>query len=80
MRRLIKENEDRKKRIEESMQTLIYIIETNKKSKLDKEGNIKKCPEGDTYLMFMAIGVNWNMSNHDVILRFHIVQDDFRDE
>ena len=33
MRRLIKENEDRKERIEESMQTLIHIIEVNNKSK-----------------------------------------------
>ena len=136
MRRLIKENENKKEKVADSIQTLLHIVEANKKSKfieslelgdvyisdrydtiecdikvmgwcedpdlgeltkvlkdidndmyniirdyeLDKEGNIKKCPEGDTYLMFMAIGVNWSMSNQDVILRFHIVQDDFRDE
>jgi hypothetical protein len=136
MRRLIKENEDRKKRIEESMQTLIYIIETNKKSKFiesieldyvnfyeryntieggikvkgwcedpdlgefskilkeidndiyrvvqdyefDKEGNIKRCPEGDTYLMFMAESVNWSMRDNNIEIGFHIVQDDFRDD
>lgn len=136
MRRLIKENDNKKERVTDSIQTLLHIVEANKKSKfiesidldhvniydrydtieaeiivkgycedpdlgelshvlkdidndiyrvirdyeLDKEGNIKKCPEGDTYLMFMAIGVNWSMSNQDVILRFHIVQDDFRDE
>jgi len=33
MRRLIKESEDRKERIADSMQTLIHIIEVNKKSK-----------------------------------------------
>jgi hypothetical protein len=136
MRRLIKEKDNKKEKVADSIQTLLHIVEANKKSKfiesidldhvniydryntieaeiivkgycedpdlgelshvlkdidndiyrvvrdyeLDKEGNIKKCPEGDTYLMFMAIGVNWSMSNQDVILRFHIVQDDFRDE
>ena len=136
MGRLIKENDNRKEKVEESIQTLIHIIEVNKKSKFiesieldyvnlyeryttieaeiivkgycedpdlgelshvlkdidndiyrvirdyefDKEGNIKRCPEGDTHLMFMAIGVNWSMRDSNVEIRFHIVQDDFRDE
>lgn len=136
MRRLIKENENKKEKVADSIQTLLHIVEANKKSKfieslelvyaniydrydtieaeiivkgycedpdlgelshilkdidndiyrvvsdyeLDKEGNIKKCPEGDTYLMFMAIGVNWSMRDNNVEIRFHIVQDDFRDE
>jgi len=136
MRRLIKENENKKEKVADSIQTLLHIVEANKKSKfieslelvyvnvydrydtieseiivkgycedpdlselshvlkdidndiyqvirdyeLDKEGNIKKCPEGDTYLMFMAIGVNWSMRDSNVEIRFHIVQDDFRDE
>lgn len=135
MRRLIKENDNKKEKVAESIQTLLHIVEVNKKSKfieslelvyaniydrydtieaeiivrgycedpdlgelshilkdidndiyrvvsdyeLDKEGNIKKCPEGDTYLMFMAIGVNWSMRDNNVEIRFHIVQDDFRD-
>ena len=135
MRRLIKE-EDRKERIAESMQTLIHIIEVNKKSKFiesielgnvytydvyntiecniivkgwcedpdlselsrtlkeidndiyqvirdyefDKEGNIKRCPPGDTYLMFMAESVNWSMRDSNIEIGFHIVQDDFRDD
>ena len=133
MRRLIKE-EDRKERITDSMQTLIHIVEVNKKSKFiesvelryvnfyekyntieagikvkgycedpdlselsrilkeidndiyqvirdyefNKEGNIKRCPPGDTYLMFMAESVNWSMSDNDIGMMFHIVQDDFR--
>lgn len=136
MRRLIKENENKKEKVADSIQTLLHIVEANKKSKfieslelgdvyisdrygtiecniqvmgwcedpdlseltkvlkdidndiyrvirdyeLDKEGNIKKCPEGDTYLMFMPIGVNWSMRDSNVEIRFHIVQDDFRDE
>ena len=136
MRRLIKENENKKEKVADSIQTLLHIVEANKKSKfieslelgdvyisdrydtiecdikvmgwcedpdlgeltkvlkdidndiyniirdyeLDKEGNIKKCPEGDTYLMFMAIGVNWSMRDSNVEIRFHILQDDFRDE
>ena len=136
MRRLIKENNNKKEKVADSIQTLLHIVEANKKSKfieslelddviiydryttieaeiivkgwcedpdvgelgkvlkdidndiyrvisdyeLDKEGNIKKCPEGDTYLMFMAIGVNWSMRDSNVEIRFHIVQDDFRDE
>ena len=135
MRRLIKE-EDRKERIAESMQTLIHIIEVNKKSKFiesielgnvytydvyntiecniivkgwcedpdlselsrtlkeidndiyqvirdyefDKEGNIKRCPDGDTYLMFMAESVNWSMRDSNIEIGFHIVQDDFRND
>ena len=46
----------------------------------DKEGNIKRCPEGDTYLMFMAIGVNWSMRDNNIEMGFHIVQDEFRDD
>ena len=136
MRRLIKENEDKKEKVTDSTQTLLHIVEANKKSKFiesldldhvnvydryntieaeiivkgycedpdlgefshilkeidndiyrvvrdyefDKEGNIKRCPEGDTYLMFMAIGVNWSMIDNNVEIRFHIVQDDFRDD
>jgi hypothetical protein len=136
MRRLIKENEDKKERVSESIQTLIHIIEVNKKSKfieslelgdvyvsdrydtieagikvmgycedpdigelskilkdidndiyrivgdyeLDKEGNIKRCPEGDTYLMFMAESVNWSMRDNNIEMGFHIVQDEFRDD
>lgn len=136
MRRLIKENDNKKEKVAESIQTLLHIVEVNKKSKfiesleldyvniydrydtieaeiivrgycedpdlgelshvlkdidndiyrvirdyeLDKEGNIKKGPEGDSYLMFMAIGVNWSMRDNNVEIRFHIVQDDFRDE
>lgn len=136
MRRLIKENENKKEKVADSIQTLLHIVEANKKSKyiesleldyvnvydryntleaeiivrgwcedpdigelshtlkdidndmfrvirdyeLDREGNIKKCPEGDTYLMFMPIGVNWSMRDSNVEIRFHIVQDDFRDE
>jgi len=136
MRRLIKENDNKKEKVTDSIQTLLHIVEVNKKSKFiesieldyvnvydrydtleaeiivkgycedpdinelsrvlkridddlyqvvrdyefDKEGNIKKCPEGDTYLMFMAVGVNWSMSDSNVEIRFHIVQDDFRDE
>jgi hypothetical protein len=136
MRRLIKESEDRKERIADSMQTLIHIIEVNKKSKFiesielgnvytydvyntiecniivkgycedpdlgevshilndidkdiyrvvldyefNKEGNIKRCPDGDTYLMFMAESVNWSMRDNNIEIGFHIVQDDFRDD
>lgn len=136
MRRLIKENENKKEKVADSIQTLLHIVEANKKSKfiesleldyvnvydrydtieteiivkgycedpdlgeltkvlkdidndiyrvvsdyeLDREGNIKKCPEGDTYLMFWPIGVNWSMRDSNVEIRFHIVQDDFRDE
>ena len=136
MRRLIKENDNKKEKVTDSIQTLLHIVEANKKSKFiesldldhvniydrnntieaeiivkgycedpdlgelskvlkdidndiyqvirdyefDKEGNIKKCPEGDTYLMFMAIGVNWSMRDSNVEIRFHIVQDDFRDD
>jgi hypothetical protein len=136
MRRLIKENDNKKEKVTDSTQTLLHIVEANKKSKFiesidldhvnvydryntieaeiivkgycedpdlgefshilkeidndiyrvvrdyefDKEGNIKRCPEGDTYLMFMAIGVNWSMIDNNVEIRFHIVQDDFRDD
>jgi hypothetical protein len=136
MRRLIKENDNKKEKVTDSIQTLLHIVEVNKKSKFiesieldyvnvydrydtleaeiivkgycedpdinelsrvlkridddlyqvvrdyefDKEGNIKKCPEGDTYLMFMAVGVNWSMRDSNVEIRFHIVQDDFRDD
>jgi hypothetical protein len=136
MRRLIKENEDKKERVSESIQTLIHIIEVNKKSKfieslelgdvyvsdrydtieagikvmgyceepdlgelskilkdidndiyrivrdyeLDKEGNIKRCPPNDTYLMFMAESVNWSMRDNNIEMGFHIVQDEFRDD
>ncbi len=136
MRRLIKESEDRKERIADSTQTLIHIIEVNKKSKFiesielgnvytydvyntiecniivkgycedpdlgefskilkeidndiyrvvqdyefDKEGNIKRCPDGDTYLMFMAESVNWSMRDNNIEIGFRIVQDDFRDD
>lgn len=136
MRRLIKENDNKKEKVTDSIQTLLHIVEVNKKSKfiesfelgdvyisdryntiecdiqvmgwcedpdlgeltkvlkdidndiyniikhyeLDKEGNIKKCPPNDTYLMFMAESVNWNFRDGNVILGFHIVQDDFRDE
>jgi len=135
MRRLIKE-ENKKERIAESMQTLIHIIEVNKKSKFietielehvnfyekyntiecdiivkgwcedpdlgelshilkeidndiyqiirdyefDKEGNIKRCPPNDTYLIFMAESVNWSMRDNSIEIGFHIVQDDFRDD
>ncbi len=136
MRRLVKENDNKKEKVTDSIQTLLHIVEVNKKSKFiesieldyvnvydrydtleaeiivkgycedpdinelsrvlkridddlyqvvrdyefDKEGNIKKCPEGDTYLMFMAVGVNWSMRDSNVEIRFHIVQDDFRDD
>lgn len=136
MRRLIKENDNKKEKVADSIQTLLHIVEVNKKSKFiesleldyvnvydrydtieaeiivrgwcedpdlgelshvlkdidndiyrvirdyefDEEGNIKKCPEGDTFLMFMAIGVNWSMRDSNVEIRFHVVQDDFRDE
>jgi hypothetical protein len=136
MRRLIKENEDKKERVSESIQTLIHIIEVNKKSKfiesldldhvnvydryntieaeiivkgycegpdlgelshilkeidndiyrvvsdyeLDKEGNIKRCPPNDTYLMFMAESVNWSMRDNNVEIRYYIIQDNFRDD
>lgn len=136
MRRLIKENDNKKERVTDSIQTLLHIVEANKKSKfieslelgdvyisdrydtiecdikvmgwcedpdlgelskvlkdidndiyniirdyeLDREGNIKKCPPNDTYLMFMAESVNWNFRDGNLILGFHIVQDDFRDE
>ena len=136
MRRLIKENDNKKEKVTDSTQTLLHIVEANKKSKFiesidldhvnvydryntieaeiivkgycedpdlgefsyilkeidndiyrvvqdyefDKEGNIKRCPEGDTYLMFMAIGVNWSVIDNNVEIRFHIVQDDFRDD
>ena len=136
MRRLIKEKDNKKEKVADSIQTLLHIVEANKKSKFiesidldyvnvydryntieaeiivkgycedpdlgefsyilkeidndiyrvvrdyefDKEGNIKRCPEGDTYLMFMAIGVNWSMRDNNVEIRFHIVQDDFRDD
>ena len=45
MRRLIKENEDRKKRAAESLQTLIHIIEVNKKSEF-----IESLELGDVYI------------------------------
>ena len=136
MRRLIKENNNKKEKVAESIQTLLHIIETNKQSnfieslelentdfydrqntveseiivkgwcedpdigelckvlkdidndiydvikdyELDKEGNIKRCPEGDTYLMFMAIDVNWSMRDQNIEIRYNIIQDDFRDE
>jgi hypothetical protein len=136
MRRLIKENDNKKEKVTDSTQTLLHIVEANKKSKFiesidldhvnvydryntieaeiivkgycedpdlgefshilkeidndiyrvvrdyefDKEGNIKRCPEGDTYLMVWAIGVNWSMRDNNVEIRFHIVQDDFRDD
>lgn len=135
MRRLIKENEDRKERISSSIQTLIYIIEVNKKSKhiedielgnvyidrfntiecdikvkgwcedpdfgelskilkeidddiyrmiryyeIDKEGNIKKRPEGDSNIMFLAGSVNWNSDDYNIEIVFHIIQDDFRED
>jgi hypothetical protein len=136
MRRLFKENDNKKEKVTDSTQTLLHIVEANKKSKFiesvdldhvnvydryntieaeiivkgycedpdlgefsyilkeidndiyrvvqdyefDKEGNIKRCPEGDTYLMFMAIGVNWSVIDNNVEIRFHIVQDDFRDD
>ena len=135
MRRLIKENEDRKERISSSIQTLIYIIEVNKKSKhiedielgnvyidrfntieydikvkgycedpdlgelshvlkdidndiyrvvrdyeFDKEGNIKKSPEGDSNIMFMAGSVNWNSDDYNIEIVFHLIQDVFRDD
>ena len=136
MGRLIKENDNRKEKVADSIQTLLHIVEANKKSKFiesldldhvnvydryntieseiivkgycedpdlgefskilkeidndiyrvirdyefDKEGNIKRCPEGDTYLMFMAESVNWSMRDNNIEIGFHIVQDDFRDE
>jgi hypothetical protein len=45
MRRLIKENEDKKERVSESIQTLIHIIEVNKKSKF-----IESLELGDVYV------------------------------
>jgi hypothetical protein len=136
MRRLIKENDNKKEKVTDSTQTLLHIVEANKKSKFiesidldhvnvydryntieaefivkgycedpdlgefshilkeidndiyrvvrdyefDKEGNIKRCPEGDTYLMIMVFGVNWSMRDNNIEIRFHIVQDDFRDD
>ena len=136
MRRLIKENDNKKEKVADSIQTLLHIVEANKKSKFiesidldhvniydryntieaeiivkgycedpdlgelshvlkdidndiyrvvkdyefDKEGNIKRCPEGDTYLMFMAESVNWSMRDNNIEIGFHIVQDDYRDE
>ena len=136
MRRLIKENDNKKEKVADSIQTLLHIVEANKKSKfieslelgdvyvsdrydtiecdikvmgwcedpdlgeltkvlkdidndiyniirdyeLDREGNIKKCPPSDTYLMFMAESVNWNFRDGNLIVGFHIVQDDYRDE
>ena len=62
------------KRIDDDLYQVVRDYE------FDKEGNIKKCPEGDTYLMFMAVGVNWSMRDSNVEIRFHIVQDDFRDD
>ena len=46
----------------------------------DKEGNIKRCPPGDTYLMFMAESVNWSMRDQNIEIGFHIYQDDFRND
>lgn len=135
MRRLIKENGNKKEKVADSIQTLLHIVEANKKSKFiesieleyvnfyekyktieadikvkgycedpdlgelsrilkeiendiyriirgyefDKEANIKRCPDGDTYLMFMAESVNWSMRDNNIEIGFHIVQDDFRD-
>lgn len=136
MRRLIKENDNKKEKVTDSIQTLLHIVEANKKSKfieslelgdvyisdrygtiecdikvmawcedpdlgelsrvlrdiendiyniirdyeLDREGNIKKSPPTDTYIMFMAESVNWNFRDGNLIVGFHIIQDDFRDE
>lgn len=60
------------KKVEDKIYQIIRKYEFSKNGKLNKV-------DGDSYLMFYAIKVNWESRSGDIFIEFYLHQDDFRE-
>lgn len=64
---------DQMNRVEDELYKIIKNYEFLMNGKLNKV-------DGDTYLMFFTIKVNWESNNGDLFIDFYLHQDDYREE
>ena len=61
------------KKVEDEIYQIIRKYEFSKNGKLNKV-------DGDSYLMFFAIKVNWESNSGELYIEFYLHQDDYRTE